>query len=141
MTDEKFTSLVEKTKRQAGEGKDAAPLTAADEPGDEPGKDPFSVLSADRMQKVMCEFRLKTGNAVALAYSYLVKAEFDPSSGIDLDFSAHKVRLTGKNLAPVFAGLVTQRVAVVTEMDDLYAEAELGPDATVVTGIEVSQPQ
>jgi hypothetical protein len=138
MSDDRFTTLVEKTKRQ-GEGADTVSLTPSPEAAAEAGPDPFSVLSADRMQKVMCEFRLRGGNAVALAYSYLVKAEFDPSNGIDLDFSSHQVRLTGNNLAPVFAAVVSQRVAVVTEVDDLHAEAEFGPDATVVTGIAVTK--
>lgn len=140
MTDDKFKGLVDKTRRQAAEGRDAVPAAegAEVEPG---GTDAYSVLSADRAQKAMCEFRLKSGNAVALAYSYLVKAEFDPSRGIELDFSAHTVTLTGKNLAPVFAGIVAQRVAVVTEVDDLQAEAALGKDATVVTGISVSKAE
>lgn len=138
MTDDRFQGLVDKTRRQAAEGRDAVPPDEG--AGGEAGvSDPYSVLSADRAQKAMCEFRLKGGNAVALAYSYLAKAEFDPSRGIVLDFSAHTVTLTGRNLAPVFAGLVAQRVAVVTEMDDLQAEAALGKDATVVTGIDVTK--
>src|SRR5262245_26119416 len=136
MNDGKFQNLVEQTKRQAGEGKEphgTAPSAPAAAGGEGSSPEAFSVLSADRAQKVMCEFRLKTGNAVALAYSYLVKIEFDPSEVIDLDFSAHRVRLVGRNLAPLFAGLVAQRVASVAEMDELQAEAELGAAATAVT--------
>lgn len=137
MTDDKFKGLVDRTRQQGAENKEAVPLTeSADDAAQ--SKDSYSTISADRMQKVMVEFRFKNGNAVALAYSYLVKASFDPSAAILLDFSAHTVRLSGKNLAPVFAGLVSQRVAVVTEVDDLQAEAVLGEDATVVTGIEVT---
>lgn len=140
MTDDKFKGLVDKTRRQAVEGKDVVPEAVGAE-AEASGGEAYSVLSADRAQKAMCEFRSKTGNAVALAYSYLVKAEFDPSRGIELDFSAHVVKLSGRNLAPVFSGLVAQRVAVVTETDELQAEATLGKDATVVTGISVSKAE
>ena len=85
----------------------------------------------------MVEFRLLEGNAKALAYSYLVAAEFDPSEGIQLDFSGYAVTITGRNLRPLFEGLVSQRVAVVREMDPLQAEATAAPGAAIVTGIEI----
>ena len=101
----------------------------------------FSTLSADRQQKVMLELRFKTGNAKALAYSYLVGIDFDPSEGIMLNFSGHEVRISGRNLRPLFSGLVSQRVAAVQEMDDLYVEAASAPAATVVTRILVTEPK
>lgn len=97
----------------------------------------FSLLSADR-RRSMLEFRFRGGNARALAYSYLVSLEMDPSKAIAMDFSGYRVELVGRNLAPLFAGLVAQRVAVVRELDDLHAEATLARDATVVTGINVT---
>ena len=60
----------------------------------------FSTRSADRHQKVMLELRFKTGDATALAYSYLVRADCNPSTGIVLDFSACTVRVEGRNLRP-----------------------------------------
>ena len=65
----------------------------------------FSILSADRMHKLMVEFRLLGGNAKGLAYSYMVAADFDPSEGIKLDFSGYAVQITGRNLRPLFDGL------------------------------------
>ena len=97
----------------------------------------FSTRSADRHQKVMLELRFKTGDSTALAYSYLVRADCDPSQEIVLDFSACTVRIVGRNLRPLFAALVAQRVAVVTEVDELHTEAALEPGATVVTRLEV----
>ena len=87
----------------------------------------------------MVTFRLLGGNAKALAYSYMVAADFDPSEGIKLDFSGYTVQITGRNLRPVFDGLVAQRVAVVREMDALQADANLGDKATVVTGIKITE--
>jgi hypothetical protein len=100
----------------------------------------YSTVSADRMQKVMLELRYKTGNAKALAYSYLVGIDFDPSEGIMLDFSGYEVRISGQNLRPLFSGLVAQRVAAIQEVDDLYAEASSAPVTTVVTRIVVREP-
>ena len=87
----------------------------------------------------MVEFRLLNGNAKALAYSYLVAAEFDPSEGIKLDFSGYAVAITGRNLRAGFNGLVAQRVAVVREMDALQAEVNLGDKAVVITSIKVTE--
>ena len=97
----------------------------------------FSILSADRQRKVMVEFRWKHGNAKALAYSYLVALDFDPSEGIAMDFSGYAVKITGRSLRPLFEGLVAQRVAVVREMDDLQAEANVEEGETVILKIEV----
>ena len=97
----------------------------------------FSFISADRQQKQMVEFRLLEGNADAMAYSYLVRAKFNPSEGIFLDFSGYTVTIKGRNLRPGYNGLLAQRVAVVREMDALQAEASMPESATVVTGIAI----
>jgi hypothetical protein len=99
----------------------------------------FSLISADRQQKVMVEFRMMSGNAKGLAYSYLVAVDYAPGEGIKLDFSGYAVAITGRNLRPLVNGLLAQRVAVVREMDELQAEANLGEEATVVTGIKIKE--
>jgi len=124
--------------RDRGKKPAESELLEAEEIGDAAAES-FSVRSADRHQKVMLELRFKTGDSTALAYSYFVRADCNPSTGIVLDFSAYAVRIEGRNLRPLFAALVAQRVAVVTEVDDLHAEATLDPDATVVTRIEVHE--
>jgi hypothetical protein len=101
--------------------------------------DTFSTMSADRQQKVMLELRFKTDDAEAFPYSYLVRARFNPSNGILLDFGVAEVRISGLNLRPLYAGLVTQRVAMIPEVDELHAEATLAKDATIVTRIEVKE--
>ncbi|HEX3146675.1 MAG TPA: hypothetical protein VHR66_01150 [Gemmataceae bacterium] len=100
----------------------------------------FSVISADRQQKLMVEFRFKDGNAKARAYSYCVGIDYNPSEGIKLDFGEQEVKLYGRNLESLFAGLVSQRVAVVREMDRLHAEATVPEKETVVTRIEMNDP-
>lgn len=142
MTDEKLTGRADHAKRLAelragGGGKPAAATAEPPSVEDEQEPDPYSIRSADRQQKVMLELRFKNGNAKALAYSYLVSIDFDPSKGIRMDFSGYDVGITGRNLHPLFAGLCAQRVAAVNETDELHAEATLPDTATVVTGIEV----
>ncbi|HEX4613237.1 MAG TPA: hypothetical protein VH092_33935 [Urbifossiella sp.] len=109
-----------------------------EEEGGGPGES-FSMRSADRRQKVMLEFRRKTGDATALAYSYLVRADLDPSGSIVLDFAAYVVQIEGRNLRPLYSGLVVQQVAVVAEVDEIQAEATVPRDKTVVTRIEVRE--
>jgi hypothetical protein len=99
--------------------------------------DAFTVLSADRHQKIMLELRFKNGNAKALAYSYLVAMDFNPSEAIKMDFGGHEVTISGRKLEPLFAGLVAQRVAIIREMDRLHAEATASKDDTVVSSIQV----
>src|ERR1700722_19712835 len=128
---ERHSSMVDSARRLAELRQGQAETPAADGENDlevEPEKpsEAFSIISADRQQKVMIEFRLLNGNAKALAYSYLVAADLDPSEGIKLDFSGYAVTITGRNLRPLFDGLVAQRVAVVREMDPIHADASLG---------------
>jgi len=96
----------------------------------------YSQISADR-RKEMVDFRFQNGNAKARAYSYLVGVDYDPSEGIRLDFSGYEVIIKGRNLWPLYAGLVAQRVAVVREMDAFQAAASMPESATVVTGITI----
>jgi hypothetical protein len=143
MSDKKFSDRIDPGKRLAElrDGGSSKPAPEAEEPvavelEEEP--DAFSVISADRQHKLMVEFRLKSNNARAFAYSYLVTIDFNPSDGIRMDFSGYEVKITGRNLHPLFAGLCAQRVAVVNEIDDLHAEATLAQDAPVVTRIEIT---
>jgi hypothetical protein len=137
-----YTSMIDAARRKAEMRPEPAEQPAAETEEEidfapESDREAYSILSADRMRKVMVEFRLLAGNAKALAYSYLVRADFNPSEGITLDFTGYDVTITGRNLRPVFEGLVAQRIAVVREMDELQAEAEQPSDATVVTSIEI----
>jgi hypothetical protein len=121
------------------------PLEPISEPvlpeAEEVAGDSFSTLSADRIHKVALELRFLTGDATAFPYSYLVRSDLMRSEGIILDFAGTEVRITGRNLRPLFSGLVAQRVAFVEEQDELYAEANGQPNSTVVTAITVTKPE
>ena len=142
MTDDKFRKPIDAASRLAelrGESEDTLEIAEELEAEEVVAgkKEPFSNLSADRMHKVMLELRFKGGNAKALAYSYLVEIDFNPSKEIVLDFTAYEVRLVGRNLHSLFSGLTAQRVAFVQETDDYYAEATLDDAEPVITQIKV----
>ena len=137
-----FASKVDAAKRLAELRKDGAEPVADEmeegivfEPEEE--KPAFSMVSADRMRKVMVVFRMLNGNAKALAYSFLVAIDLDPSGSILIDFTGYTVAITGRNLIPLFDGLAAHRIAVVREMDELQAEANLPEEETVVLKIEI----
>lgn len=73
-----------------------------------------------RGQEVMLECRLKDGTIQALAYTYLVKADFCPQKGISLAFVGHKVSIEGRNLSSVFKRLVRHEVNFICERDSFH---------------------
>jgi hypothetical protein len=132
---DRFSKIVQATRaRVEPEGK---PESEESQGETREGARAYSVTSADRRQKAMVEFRFLGGNAKALAYSYLIGIDFDPSVGVVLDFSQYRVTLRGRNLRPVFENLAAHRVAFVRESDPLQAEATAAEGETVVTAIEV----
>jgi|GEM_PF-6375760 len=139
MTDDKLKKPSDAAARLAElrEGKKPAEPALLETEESEEADKAFSTVSADRQQKIMLVLWFKNGNATAKAYSYLAGIDFNPSAGIVLDFVGCEVRITGRNLQPLFAGLAAQRIQSIHEMDDLYAEATATPATTVVTRIEV----
>jgi hypothetical protein len=84
----------------------------------------FGFLRGLKERSPMLELRLKTGNAVALNYAWLERADYDPSKGITLLFGSQTVRLQGTKLndelrpaVRLFEGILRQRVVWVRESD------------------------
>lgn len=85
----------------------------------------FGWLRGRQERAMMLELRKKDGNVVALAYSWLERADFDPSVGVLLKFGVEKVKITGRNLnaeqrpgVRLFAGIVRHRVPWIQEADE-----------------------
>jgi hypothetical protein len=141
---ERKSGLIDSARRAAELRQGKAEPSAADGDGglefeQEDASAAFSIISADRQQKVMVDFRKLNRNRKALGYSFLAACEIDPSEAIKMDFSGYEVTITGRNLDPLYDGLVAQRVAWVRVMDELHADANLPEGATVVTGIEITK--
>ncbi len=85
----------------------------------------FGYLRGVRDRALMLELRLKDGSVKALGYSWLERAEFDPSDGFSLYFGAHLIRIEGRNLGVevrpnvrLLDGLIRHRVPWVREASE-----------------------
>jgi hypothetical protein len=84
----------------------------------------FGWLRGVQERAIMLEIRHKDGRVTAKGYSWLQSAEFDPSTGITLNFSGEKVTIAGRNLnaearpnVRLFAGILRHRVPWIQEAD------------------------
>src|SRR5580692_11839533 len=98
----------------------------------------FGWLRGMKEQAVMLEIRHKDGRITAKGYSWLQSAEFDPSSGITLNFSGEKITIRGRNLngearsnVRLFAGILRHRVPWIQEADGA-AVLEAAKDAVLI---------
>lgn len=90
----------------------------------------------------MLELRLKSGNAIALNYGWLDKAEYNPSSGITLHFGTSTVQVIGKGLnsplqttLSLFEGLLRHRITWIQESGQ--SEAMTSQTSVLVTAIRI----
>jgi hypothetical protein len=102
----------------------------------------FGWLRGVRDRACSLELRKKTGNIVAIGYSYIEKQEFDPSEGITLHALGQKIRIKGRNLNAemrpsmrLFEGICRHKVPFVREADEPM-EMSADSKATVVERIE-----
>jgi hypothetical protein len=102
----------------------------------------FGWLPGIRDRALSLELRKKTGNIVAIGYSYIEKQEFDPSEGITLHALGQKIRIKGRNLNAevrpsmrLFEGICRHKIPFVREADE-PAEMRADGNATVVEQIE-----
>jgi hypothetical protein len=103
----------------------------------------FGWLRGVQERAIMLEIRHKDGHITAKGYSWLQSAEFDPSSGITLNFSGETVTIKGRNLGGevrpnirLFAGILRHRVPWIQEADGA-AVIEAAKDAVVIEEVKV----
>ncbi|QJW95418.1 hypothetical protein [Frigoriglobus tundricola] len=96
----------------------------------------YSKLRGTRAVAFMLELRLAAGDSSGFDYGLLGRCTFDRSAGVTLYFAGGTVTIRGKNLRPVFEGILTHRVAWVAVAVEPATVAR-DPEATVVTAIEV----
>ena len=78
----------------------------------------FGWLRGVQERAIMLEIRRKDGSITARGYSWLQGADFEPSTGITLNFSGEKITIAGRNLnaearpnVRLFAGIVRAHLA------------------------------
>jgi hypothetical protein len=131
--------LLEKyvAKRTNGDGSAGVEGDAMDDLG------AFGWLRGVQDRAIMLEIRHKDGQITAKGYSWLQSAEFDPSTGITLNFSGETIRITGRNLnaearpnVRLFAGIVRHRVPWIQEADGA-AVLEAVKDVVIIENVKV----
>ena len=102
------------------------------------GTGAFGWLRGIRDRAVMLELRKKDGSILALSYSWLERAEFDPSKGITLHMAGRAVRIKGRNLnkataerVGLFEGISRQRIPWVAETGSASGFAKPESDVLV----------
>jgi hypothetical protein len=102
----------------------------------------FGWLRGIRDRALSLELRKKTGNIVAIGYSYIEKMEFDASGCITLHGLGQTFRIKGRNLNAevrqsirLFEGICRHKVPWVREADE-PTEMRAGQNATIVEEIE-----
>ncbi len=86
----------------------------------------FGLVRGARQHALMLEFRLRTGDSLALAYPWLREVRFNRSHGLLLAFDPQLVTLRGRHLETLHAGVLLHRARWVWEAD--RATAELVPE-------------
>jgi hypothetical protein len=94
------------------------PTTPRPEITEEEEKRAYSIIKGRGGYLLMLEFRFKNGDGAAFGYSYFAGMSFDASGKLEIYFAGNKVTVTGRNLKPVFDGLLVHSVGFLREMDE-----------------------
>lgn len=85
---------------------------------------------------LMFELRTRDGKRTALSYSYLIKADFDPETGIEIYVSNVVVVVKGRALEEMYAYLLQNRLTWVRED---FSGRDIGEDGVFVESLEVKE--
>ncbi len=96
----------------------------------------FFLVSPADARLLMLDFRARGGDATGIAYSYLQTVRFDPSIGLILLFTQHRVTLAGRNLGELYQALLDQTVRRIEEQGEHDQEPE---DAPVVSRLRIEE--
>ncbi|WP_275785391.1 hypothetical protein [Pararhizobium gei] len=79
-------------------------------------------------------FRFINGRMKSLPYSHLIETEFDPDSGVILQFVGHRIMVSGRNLVGLYLGLEDGSIGEIVEqhVNDI-ACAEDAPFIQLIT--------
>ncbi|MEQ9617074.1 MAG: hypothetical protein RLN60_03470 [Phycisphaerales bacterium] len=107
--------------------------------GNAPASEIRETFRDGEMYVAMLDLVLKGGNRVAMPYSTLLKAEFDPSSGITLRYSTDDVTIQGSRLDQLYKAILQHRAReVVVSGGRIVPAGDGGPVVTAITVTPVS---
>lgn len=88
--------------------------------------------------EAMIDFVAASGDRQAFPYAHLCHVAFEPSTGLLLSFTEHKVVIQGRLLHSLYARLLAQRVTFVCEADPPTAKLQ-PPDQAIVTKLVIAK--
>jgi hypothetical protein len=112
-------------------GNTAIPAVAAEEE-----YQAFSFGRVGSKSQLTLAIRRVSGTVHGFVYAHLYTVDLEPSLGIILRFTHHRVVLQGRNLDELYRYLRRQMVELIQVVDPLQAET-LPEETTVVTSLEV----
>lgn len=86
--------------------------------------------------QLVLRIRKISGSTHGFVYAHLYTLDHEPSLGIVLRFSQHRVVLQGRNLDGLYRYLSQNRVDLIQVVDPFHSE-KLGDDVPVVTSVEI----
>jgi hypothetical protein len=93
----------------------------------------FGHIDGPESRAAMIDFRGTDGTCYALAYTELLSVVLTSPQCIVLEFRKHKVVVRGRNLMPVYRGLVAQKITYLREDDiDVSPESETFIDSMAI---------
>jgi hypothetical protein len=127
---DEFLNRKPRASRAAGEN--------ADSESEEQEETNYRAYGANRTgrQVLMLDVRTLTGERLALSYSYLNSIFFDASGILVLSFGSHNIRIKGRNLAPVYEGLLNHAVRYVRQ-ENPEIERDAPESETFISLIEI----
>jgi hypothetical protein len=99
-------------------------------------KKAFSIIPSNTGE-IMLDVRLKTSDCFGMPYSYLMGIAFDASGILTLFFTTHTFTIKGRNLRPVYEGLLRHTVTFIQEANPDYDESD--ESETFISAIEVQE--
>ena len=79
----------------------------------------------------------KDGNQVGIAWSLFCDARFDPSKGIEVEFTHKILKLQGSHLLKLYHFILANRVTFIAEADRATASLRIEEGEPVVAGIAI----
>lgn len=95
----------------------------------------YSILRGRNAYAAMLDIRLLTGDRIGLAYHSLIAVSFDASGVVRLAFATHAVTVEGRNLAPLYDGLLRHVIRHIECADPRFDDAP--EEETFISAIAV----
>lgn len=105
---------------------------------DEPTYTAWHVDLANNGYEINLEVRLKNGNSVGCAYSYLVSPDCEGNGKITLEYTNRTVTIKGRHLRELYQRILDHAVQYVQEYD-LLQHGEVDEDVPCIDSIQIQR--